>query len=86
MILGLVSFVWVIVWAFYFRNDPKDHPGITQAELDTLPPRPIKTSKVQVPWGLLDQAHVARDPDLFLLRLVLMALYLSWIPLFFKNA
>ncbi len=31
--LGLISLVWVLVWLLYFRDDPKDHPGITQAEL-----------------------------------------------------
>src|ERR1700694_2747440 len=31
--LGLVSLAWGVVWAWYFRNEPKDHPGITEAEL-----------------------------------------------------
>src|SRR6266436_1252832 len=58
--LGLVSLVWGVIWALYFRNEPKDHPGITEDELASLPPRPTETrsqvaSQVasQVPLGPL---------------------------------
>src|SRR6202163_2479067 len=50
--LGLVSLIWGVVWALYFRNEPKDHPDITEAELATLPPRPANT-RPEVPWGAL---------------------------------
>ncbi len=30
VILGVVSFVWVIAWGVYFRDSPADHPGITR--------------------------------------------------------
>ena len=33
VVLGLVSLVWGVVWAWYFRNEPKDHAAITEAEL-----------------------------------------------------
>src|SRR6516162_6687995 len=39
MVLGAVSLVWVLIWVWYFRDDPKDHPAITSEELVTLPPR-----------------------------------------------
>ena len=32
VILGLASLVWLFVWAWYFRNDPRKHPAITQAD------------------------------------------------------
>ena len=50
--LGLVSLLWGAVWVLYFRNEPKDHPDITAAELASLPPRPANT-RPQVPWGPL---------------------------------
>src|SRR4030088_2560260 len=31
--LGLVSLLWGVVWAWYFRNEPRDHPSITAGEL-----------------------------------------------------
>ena len=30
IILGLVSFLWALVWLWYFRDDPRDHRAITQ--------------------------------------------------------
>ena len=68
VVLGLVSLLWGVVWALYFRNEPKDHPGITDAELASLPPRPLDRR----PRGAVGTAvapDVAGDADLFLLRL-----------------
>ena len=38
VILGLMSFAWVIVWVWYFRDKPGEHGGISEQELATLPP------------------------------------------------
>src|SRR3984893_18100455 len=52
IILGGISLIWVIAWLWYFRDDPKEHAGITQSELATLPIRPT-TTRQPVPWGSL---------------------------------
>ena len=44
--------MWGAIWALYFRNEPKDHPAITDEELASLPPRPTDT-RLEVPWGAL---------------------------------
>src|SRR6478672_2426341 len=36
-VLAIVSFAWVAVWWFYYRDDPAAHPDITDAELKPLP-------------------------------------------------
>src|SRR6202165_1327574 len=41
IVLGLVSLLWGVIWVLYFRNEPKDPPSITEAELASLPPRPL---------------------------------------------
>src|ERR1700732_4923186 len=57
--LGCISLVWVMVWVWYFRDDPAEHPGITPGELDRLPGRGVKasapggTDRIQVPWNRL---------------------------------
>jgi sugar phosphate permease len=66
--LGLVSLVWGVIWALYFRNEPSDHPDITEAELASLPPRSVD-ARPQVPWQLLVAADVAGHAHLFLLWL-----------------
>src|SRR6185295_3940359 len=37
VILGCVSLVWVMTWAWYFRDVPSEHPSITPIELEPLP-------------------------------------------------
>jgi MFS family permease len=81
--LGLVSLIWGVVWALYFRNEPSDHPAITEAELAQLPPRPT-TTRPQVPWGPLVRRMWPVTLTYFCYGWSLW-LYLNWLPLFFKN-
>src|SRR5580658_3360066 len=36
-ILGTVSLLWPVAWAWYFRDDPHQHPSMTLAALEKLP-------------------------------------------------
>jgi MFS family permease len=81
--LGLVSLVWGIAWVLYFRNEPRDHPAITEAELATLPPRPTG-EQPRVPWGPLLRRMWPVTLTYFCYGWTLW-LYLNWLPLFFKN-
>src|SRR5216684_4308913 len=83
IVLGLVSLVWGVVWAWYFRNEPKDHPGITEAELASLPPRPANM-RPEIPWGPLLRRMWPVTLTYFCYGWCLW-LYLNWLPLFFKN-
>jgi MFS family permease len=85
--LGVVSLVWGVIWALYFRNEPKDHPAITDEELASLPPRPVNTRPQvasQVPWGPLVRRMWPVTLTYFCYGWSLW-LYLNWLPLFFKN-
>ena len=82
--LGLVSLAWGVVWALYFRNDPKDHPGITDEELASLPPR-SRDKRPEVPWGPLLRRMWPVTLTYFCYGWTLW-LYLNWLPLFFKNS
>jgi nitrate/nitrite transporter NarK len=72
-----------VVWALYFRNEPKDHPAISDAELATLPPRPLN-KRPEVPWGALLRRMWPVTLTYFCYGWTLW-LYLNWLPLFFKN-
>jgi MFS family permease len=84
IVLGFVSLLWGVVWVSYFRNEPKDHPAITAAELATLPPRPTGV-RPQVPWGPLLGRMWPVTLTYFCYGWTLW-LYLNWLPLFFKNS
>jgi MFS family permease len=84
VVLGLVSLVWGVIWVWYFRNEPMDHPSITPEELARLPPRPT-TARPQVPWGPLLRRMWPVTLTYFCYGWSLW-LYLNWLPLFFKNS
>src|SRR3978361_2539847 len=65
VVLGLVSLIWGVVWALYFPKEPKDHPALTEAELASLPPRPLDR-RPQGPWGPLLRRVWPGTPAFFL--------------------
>ncbi|WP_316189109.1 MFS transporter [Bradyrhizobium sp. SZCCHNS1054] len=83
VVLGVVSLLWGVVWVCYFRNEPRDHRHITEAELAALPPRP-SGAKPPVPWGPLLKRMWPVTLTYFCYGWGLW-LYLNWLPLFFKN-
>jgi sugar phosphate permease len=85
IILGCVSLIWVVAWLWYFRDDPKDHPAITEAELAMLPVRTPAAARPQVPWGSLVPRIMPVTFVYFCYGWTLW-LFLSWIPLFFVNS
>jgi MFS family permease len=84
-ILGVASFLWVVVWLIYFRDDPRSHPAITRAELDRLPPYGAAAQRPKVPWGPL----VARMMPVTIVYFCYgwtLWLFLSWIPSYFLHS
>ena len=81
LILGLASLAWLFVWAWYFRNDPRDHPAITKADLEVLP-APAGRAPRTVPWLRLARHMLPVTIVDFCYGWTLW-LFLSWIPSFF---
>jgi ACS family glucarate transporter-like MFS transporter len=77
-----ISFAWVIAWFFVFRENPADHPGLTQAERDLLPPPKVKGQPV--PWGKLFKRMAPVTIVYFCYGWTLW-LFLSWIPQYFLH-
>lgn len=36
LVFGLLGFVWVVAWRRLFRDEPRDHPDVNQAEADLI--------------------------------------------------
>lgn len=85
IILGGISLIWVFAWLWYFRDEPKDHPAITDSELATLPARGPAGTRPKVPWRLLVPCILPVTFVYFCYGWTLW-LFLSWIPLFFINS
>jgi MFS family permease len=87
VILGIVSFAWVLVWAFYYRDDPREHKGITGEDLERLAIRDRTAkpaAKPPVPWRRLVPRMAPVTLTYFCYGWSLW-LYLNWLPSFFKD-
>lgn len=82
-ICGVISLVWVALWALVYTEHPKDHPRITQQELDMLPAP--KQKPTGVPWGPLFKRMAPVTVVYFCYGWTLW-LFLSWIPQYFLHS
>jgi MFS family permease len=82
--LGLLSLVWAGLWLIYFRDDPRKHPGITDQDLEGLPPSTVAAVRRQVPWGPLLRRIMPVTLTDFCYGWILW-LYLNWLPSFFLH-
>jgi MFS family permease len=81
VILGLPSLIWLLVWVWYFRNDPRRHPAITPADLAVLP-ETATSNRPPIPWLRLARRILPVTMVDFCYGWTLW-LFLSWIPAFF---
>jgi len=79
--MGSASLIWLIIWAWYFRDDPRKHSDITQADLAVLPAR-ATGSRPSVPWLRLARRILPVTAVDFCYGWTLW-LFMSWIPTFF---
>jgi MFS family permease len=84
IILGLFSFVWALVWRWYFRDDPRDHAKITAKEIEVLPPYVGVKETPAVPWGALVKRMLPVTLVYFCYGWTLW-LFLTWIPQYFLH-
>jgi MFS family permease len=84
VVLGVASFAWVLVWGLYFRDNPRDHPGITQNEVDRLPAPVDGRRAAAIPWGALVRRMWPVTLVYFCYGWTLW-LFLSWIPSYFLH-
>lgn len=83
-VLGAVSLAWVLLWFLYFRDDPRAHAGMTEGELDGLPPATVVATRKQIPWGPLLLRILPVTLTDFCYGWILW-LYLNWVPSFFLH-
>jgi sugar phosphate permease len=84
-VLGIISLTWVAAWALYFRDDPRQHPGVVAAELEELPAYlPPRQGLADVPWLPLLK-RVLPVTLVFFCHAWTLWLYLSWLPSFFAD-
>ena len=81
---GIISLVWVAVWVWHFRDDPREHTGVTAADLDELPTVAPRAGQKGTPWGALMWRILPVTLTDFCYGWTLWV-YISWMPSFFVH-
>ncbi|MEE9229648.1 MAG: MFS transporter [Acidobacteriota bacterium] len=84
-VFGLVGLVWVIAWTWWFRDDPRKHPGVNQAELDLIGMDP-PPSHERVPWSILYNRNMIALSVMYLSTVYGWYIYLTWFPTYMLRA
>jgi sugar phosphate permease len=84
VILGAASLAWVVLWLWYYRDDPTQHPGITPEDIARLPARVGKTRR-PMRWAPLLRALWPATAVSFCHGWILW-FFLNWMPSFFAQA
>ena len=85
VLVGVLSILWAVLWAAFFRDRPKDYPKITQQELSEIPRELEKAARPPVPWKRLIRT-------IFPVFLVdfgygwTLWVFLTWIPSFLADS
>jgi len=85
VVLGLFSLVWVVLWFWLYRDDPRQHTGMTPAELAQLQP-PATVGRdgraPPIPWLQLARRMSPVTAVDFCYGWTLWV-FLTWLPSFF---
>jgi MFS family permease len=82
VVLAVAGLAWVIVWVWFFRDDPREHAGVTPEDLASLSARSRRTKGDAVPWLPLFRRMLPVTAVDFCYGWTLW-MFLSWIPSFF---
>jgi sugar phosphate permease len=84
VITGIISFMWAIVWIWYFRDNPREHAHITSEETSTLAAYSGIRERVPVPWRPL-LGRMAPVTAVYFCYGWVLWLFLGWIPQYFLH-
>jgi MFS family permease len=84
IVTGIFSFLWAVVWIFYFRDNPREHRGITEGECATLDSYSGVKQRTPVPWGPL-LGRMAPVTAVYFCYGWVLWLFLGWIPQYFLH-
>lgn len=83
--LGLLTFVWVAIWVYYFRDDPADHPTIEPDDLAGLEVPVRRSTPADVPIRPLLRRMLPVTLVDFCYGWTIWV-FLTWLPSFFLSS
>lgn len=85
IIVGVLTAIWIVVWVFCYRDDPREHRRVNEAELACLPTRVSQPqAATPTPWRRILRRM---SPSIFVYFCQVWSntLFFSWVPLFFLH-
>jgi MFS transporter, ACS family, glucarate transporter len=87
-IFGVIGLIWAFFFFRWYRDNPRDHPSVNEAEKAMMPdPGTVIASHGPVPWG-----RFLRSKTVWLLWAQYMCLsygwyfYITWLPTYLQEA
>ncbi|HTH61640.1 MAG TPA: MFS transporter [Paraburkholderia sp.] len=84
IVTGVISFLWALIWVWYFRDDPRQHPRITDSECEGLEKFSGAKERKAVPWRKL-VARMSPVTAVYFCYGWVLWLFLGWIPQYFLH-
>jgi sugar phosphate permease len=86
VVLASLSALWSVLWAWYYRDDPRAHGSFTEAELAELPAAAPRAAgrAAPVPWGRLVPRMMPTMIVYFCMGWTGW-LYVTWMPSLFRD-
>lgn len=84
---GVIGLVWSVFFYWWFRDRPKEHPSVNQAELDVIGDTHSDAGGHSVPW-----ARFASSGSVWLLWISYFCVsygwyfYITWLPTYLREA
>ena len=83
LMLGALSAAWVLIWAVWFRDDPRTCPSVTQEELAELVV--TRKEKAKAPWGRLIPAMLP-PAIVYMCTSATFWTFWTWLPTYFARS
>jgi MFS transporter, ACS family, glucarate transporter len=86
-VFGASGFLLAVAWFYFYRDDPREHSGVNEAELALLDGAKQAKIKPAVPWG-----RILRSTDLWFLSALYFCygwvfwMYMQWLPTYLTDA
>lgn len=85
-IFGAVGLVWAAVWLWWFRDDPREHRGVNEAELALIGSDP-ESPHARVPWSaMLRSRSLLALCAMYFGAIYGWYFYLTWLPTYLLRA
>ena len=88
LVFGSFGLVWAVVWYWYYRDTPAEHPKVNAAERALIQSSvlPVRTARHHVPWR-----RILSSPQIWILSAMYfcyaynISIYLSWFPKYLND-